>query len=153
MKPFNLIINVIYTIVVLILFGFITTSNAQNETAQETRGSQSPIVNAKGNVSIIYRGLPKEQREFLYRQLGNNQKMIDRLLKELNAKDAALAESKVEIEKWVKKYEELKIRIAELPANDERATKAKEALIDGDLKKAESVVTFRGGIFQGGVLR
>ena len=149
MKPLKLIANVICTIFILSLFGFITTSNAQEETTQETRGDQSPTINAEGNVSIIYRGLPKKQREVLFKQLGNNQEITDRLLKELNAKDAALAKSKVEIENWVKKYEELKIKIAELPENDERATKAKTALIEGDLKKAESVVTLRGVTMHG----
>ena len=153
MKPLNLPTIFIFTIFILSLSGFISTIHAKEETYQKTLGDQSPAIKTEGNVSIIYRGLPKEQREILFKQIGNNQKVIDRLLKELNSKDAALAESKIEIEKWVKKYEELKLKVANLPENDERATKAKAALIEGDLEKARKAVTFSGGSFSGGVMR
>jgi chromosome segregation ATPase len=109
---------------------------------------------------IIYLGLPKAQREVFSKQSGNSQQLVDwlllevdRLSKELDAKDAALHEAqadlKAEIEKWVKKYEELKIKIAKLPENSEQATKANAALIEGDLKKAESAVTISGCTLQG----
>ena len=149
MKPLNPPAIVIFAIFILSLFGFISTIDAQEETSQKTYGDQSPTIKAEGNVSIIYRGLPKKQREILFKQLGNSQEVIDRLLKELNSKDSALAESKIEIEKWVRKYEELKIKVAELPENDERATKAKAALIEGDLEKARSAVTLSGVTLHG----
>ena len=153
MKPLKLIGHFICAIVTLHLFGFIAISDAQEKTTQETHGDQSPAINAKGDVTIIYQGLPKAQREVLFKQLGNSQQLVDRLLKELDAKDAALhearADRKAEIEKWVKKYEELKIKIAKLPENGEQATKAKAALIEGDLKKAESAVTISGCTLQG----
>ncbi len=153
MKPLKLIGHFICAIVTLHLFGFIAISDAQEKTTQETHGDQSPAINAKGDVTIIYQGLPKAQREILFKQLGNSQQLVDRLLKELDAKDAALHEARVdrkaEIEKWVKKYEELKIKIAKLPENGEQATKARAALIEGDLKKAESAVTISGCTFQG----
>jgi chromosome segregation ATPase len=152
MKPLNTPTIVIFTIFILSLSGFINTIHAQVETSQKTLGDQSPAIKTEGNVSIIYKGLPKEQREILFKQIGNSQKVIDRLLKELNSKDAALAESKIEIEKWVKKYEELKLKVAKLPENDERATKAKAALIEGDLEKARKAVTFSGGSFSGGTM-
>jgi hypothetical protein len=149
MKPFNLPTTVIFTIFILSLSGFISTIHAQEKTSQKTSGDQSPAIKTEGDVSIIYRGLPKKQREILFKQLGNSQEVIDRLIKELHSKDAALAESKVEIEKWVKKYEELKLTIAKMPENDERATEAKAALIKGDLEKARSAITFSGVIMRG----
>jgi hypothetical protein len=153
MKSLNSPTIVIFTIFILSLSGFISTIHAQGETSQKTLGDQSPAIKTEGNVSIIYKGLPKEQREILFKQIGNSQKVIDRLLKELNSKDAALAESKIEIEKWVKKYEELKSKVAKLPENDERATKAKAALIEGDLEETRKAVTFSGGSFSGGTMR
>jgi hypothetical protein len=154
MKPLNLPTIFIFTMFILSLSGFISTIHAQGETSQKTLGDQSPAIKADGNVSIIYRGLPKKQREILFKQIGNSQKVIDRLLKELHSKDAALAESKIEIEKWVKQYEELKLIVAKLPKNDERATKAKAALIEGDLKKARvAVAPMSGGFISGGIIR
>ena len=153
MKPITLPTIVIFTIFILSLSGFISTIHAQEETSQKTQGDQSPAIKAEGNVSIIYKGLPKKQREILFKQIGNSQEVIDQLLKELHSKDAALAESKIEIEKWVKKYEELKLKVAKLPENDERATKAKAALIEGDLEKARAAVNLRGVSISGGTIR
>lgn len=153
MKPLNLPAIIISTLFILSFLGFTNTIHAQEETSQKTFGDQSPAIKAEGNVSIIYRGLPKEQREILFEQIGNNQEVIDRLLKELHSKDEALAERKREIEDWVKKYEELKLKIAKLPENDERATKAKTALIEGDLEKARAVVILSRGTVSRGVIR
>lgn len=156
MKPLKLIGHFICAIVTMHLFGFIAISDAQEKTTQETHGDQSPAINAKGDVTIIYQGLPKAEREVLFKQLDNSPQLVDRLLKELDAKDAALHEAradrkakKAEIEKWVKKYEELKKQTAKLPENSEQATKAKAALIEGDLKKAKSAVTISGCTLQG----
>jgi hypothetical protein len=134
----------ILTILFINISEFISTIDAQDETFQKTYGDQSAAIKAEGNVSIIFMGLTQNQREILFKQLDNNQVVINLLLKELNSKDAALVESKNEIEQWVKKYEELKTIVAKLPENDERAIKAKAALIEGDLEKARSAVTLRG---------
>ncbi len=90
------------------------------------------------------------QREALFKQFGNSQQLVDRLLKELDAKDADLERHKAEIKKWVKEYEERKNQIAKLPEQDEQAIKTKTALeaalIEGDLKKAESGISIGRGI-------
>ena len=156
MKPLKLIEYCVFVVsaVTLMLFGSIAFTNAQEETKQETHGSQSPAIIANGDVTIIYMNLPKEERELLFKQPGNKQQLIDRLLRELAVKNADLEDSRAEIQKWVKKYEELKIKISQISENSEQSTKAKAeakaALIEGDLKKAESAITIQGGSFSGG---
>ncbi len=142
--------------VAILLLGSILLANAQQIIKQETHGVQSPAIKAGGNVTVIYKSLPKAERELIFRQMGNNQQLIDRLLMELEAQNAELENSRVEIKEWVKKYEELKFKISELSEATEQSKKAKAeakaALIGGDLKKAESA-TLRGGSISGGSIR
>lgn len=133
-------------------------ANGQGEkTYQTTEGDQSPVINAEGDVTLIYQGLPKVQREALFKQFGNSQQLVDRLLKELDAKDADLERHKAEIKKWVKEYEELKNKYAKLTEHDEQAIKTKAAvkaaLIEGDLKKAKGGIIIGPGIRLGGGIR
>ena len=129
----------------------IKVNSQGGNTFQTTSGDQSPAIMAGGNVTIVYRSLSRSERETFSKELNNSHKLIDRLLRELNAKEAELSDKRAKIEEWVKKYEELKTRIAELSPTDKRAVRAKEALIEGDLKKAGSTikgVSFRGGNIQ-----
>jgi len=143
-------------------------ANGQGEkTYQTTEGDQSPAIYAEGDVTLIYQGLPKVQREAIFKQWDNShnsqQQLVDRLLKELDAKDADLEAKdadlkgrKAEVTKWVKKFEELKNIIAKLPEHDEQAIKTKEALtaalIEGDLKKAKGGIMIGPGIrLEGGI--
>lgn len=136
-------------------------ANGQGKkTYQTTEGDQSPAIYAEGDVTLIYQGLPKVQREAIFKQWDNShnsqQQLVDRLLKELDAKDADLEGKKAEIKKWVKKYEELKNEFAKLPEHDEQAIKTKEALtaalIEGDLKKAKGGIMIGPGIrLEGGI--
>lgn len=136
-------------------------ANGQGKkTYQTTEGDQSPAIYAEGDVTLIYQGLPKVQREAIFKQWDNShnsqQQLVDRLLKELDAKDADLKGRKAEVTKWVKKFEELKNIIAKLPEHDEQAIKTKAAikaaLIEGDLKKAKGGIMIGPGIrLEGGI--
>jgi hypothetical protein len=103
----------------------------------------------KVDVTVIYKSLPKKEREILFRQLENNQQLIDSLTREVKAKYLDLETSKAEIQKWAIKYEDLKLKISKLSEKDK--SEAKAALIEGDLKKAESFATLRGVTISGGV--
>lgn len=159
MKQLKLIEHRVFVVaaVTLLLLGSIVLANGQEVIKQETHGSQSPAIKANGDVTIIYQSLPKAERELLFKQLGNNQQLIDRLSRELKAQKADSENKRIEIQKWVIKYEELKVKISELSESTEQSKKAKAeakaALIGGDLKRAESAITFRGGSFRGGTMR
>ncbi len=174
-QPFRTFLIILFLLVFLVIIAYVSRysgekakqhantssqlnqANGQGEkTYQTTEGDQSPAINAEGDVTLIYQGLPKVQREALFKQLDNDQQLVDRLLKELDAKDADLEGKKAEIKKWVKKYEELKNEFAKLPEHDEQAIKTKAAikaaLIEGDLKKAKSGIMIGPGIrLEGGI--
>lgn len=123
----------------------------QTVVRQETHGDQSPVVYDANTVIIIYQSLPKAEREYYSKQTGNNQQLIDRLSKELEVKikneDANKKEKeklKAEIQAWAKKYEALSTKISQMPGDSDKSAKAKEALVEGDLKKAESFTIISG---------
>ena len=94
---------------------------------QKTDGWCSPVVNqTKGNVTINCHGV--------------SPKIVKRLEKLIDKKDIDLIKAQKEIDHWLKKYNELKTQLAQRPATDELAAKAKALLEIGDLEGAEELL-------------
>jgi tetratricopeptide (TPR) repeat protein len=127
--------------VMLFSFCLVLNAAADKKETQHTSGDQSPAVYiGKGDASITYEGLSKAQRELLFKELNNNQKVINRLLKELDEKDIAIEDSQAEIDQWIKKYKELEQRLEQREGQNELVAQAKAKLDDGDLEGAESLL-------------
>ena len=147
----KLIVNYAFAIlsIVLIALGSITFAGEQKEIKQETHGDQSPAISGADSVTIIYRGISKKEREILFKDKATSQRIIVRLLKELENKDIELENKEATIQVWAKKYEDLSKKISQLPEDSDKSAKAKAALVEGDLNKAESFVTMSGVSFHG----
>ena len=129
------------------LLGYPLFADEQNESkrqTQQTLGNQSPAIIANGNVTIIYKGISNAERELYFKQLGNQQLLIDRLLKENGALKEDLKVSRDETELWVKKYYDLKRGIQKIKGSSDQVKKdraeAKTAIINGDLNKASGII-------------
>ena len=85
-------------------------------------GSNNTIMQAGGNINNQY-GVP--------------QKVVDRLLKELDDKDIKLQERDSVIASWIQKYKELDSQLA--GRSDETAQQAQAFLADGKLEEAEQL--------------
>ena len=90
--------------------------------AMTVTGSYNTINQAGGDINIQY-GVP--------------QKVVDRLLKELDDKDIKLQERESITNSWIQKYKELESQLAN--RNDEIAQQAQAFLADGKLEAAEQL--------------
>jgi tetratricopeptide (TPR) repeat protein len=130
----------------IFLTAFLTVSSAkamaQSKDTLHTTGDQSPAVRTEsGNINIVYnKGLSKSQKETLFKELNNNQKVIERLLAELDEKEIAVEDRQSKIDDWVKKYRELEKRLEQKEGQNKIVAKAKKKLNDGDLEGAETLL-------------
>ncbi len=120
-KSVMLILNIIVSFFLSLYFCH--TSNTSTLVSQETHGDQSPAIKTGGDVNITY-GIP--------------QKVVDRLLKNLEEKDIEIQEREAQLKKLTKKYNELESQLAKRAPEDTLAAQAKEKLSVGDIEGAES---------------
>lgn len=111
-----------WSVILSLLIGFSQTALAANTITQASKGDCSPTIIAQGKATVIC-GIP--------------QKVVDRLLKELDEKDIKLQERESIIASWIKKYQELESQLAS--RSDDIAKQAKAFLEEGKLEDAEKL--------------
>ena len=111
----------------ILTFSLMLSLAHADSTEQNTKGWCSPAVNeTDGNVTINCHGV--------------SPKIVKRLEELLDKKDVDLIKVQEEVDHWLKKYNELKNQLAQRPATDELAAKAKALLDTGDLEGAEALL-------------
>ncbi len=135
-------IVLVSTLVILIPF-IVKIVIKEEPTPQKPKESKSLLVNAGGDVTITY-GISEETLKELHESLKgsdeNKDKVRDRLLKTLDEKDIAIENREAQIHEWIKKYNELKERLAKRATEDTLTAQAKEKLDAGDLEGAEKLL-------------
>ena len=102
------------------MFGFIKSLFSKQR--QTITGNHNTAMNAARDINIQY-GVP--------------QKVVDRLLKELDDKDIKLQERESITNNWIQKYKKLESQLAD--RSDEIAKQAQAFLADGKLEEAEQL--------------
>ncbi len=69
-----------------------------------------------------------------------SQKLLNRLLEQLDRKDVDISERDKIIEEWIKKYKELEQRLSQRAPDEKLALQAREQLANGNLDKAEELL-------------